>query len=580
MLKYLKKYWLFAILAPLFMVGEVLADLVQPRLMSTIVDEGVLGLSNNGVGNLNLVLTEGLKMIIFVILGGLSGILCGVCSNIASQNFGNDLRKDAFKKIMSFSFEQTDKFSTGSLITRVTNDITQLQNFIQMSMRGFIRTFMLFAGGIICMLSLNLSFGAVIACALPLVIICVIYFLSKANPLFSRLQQKLDNVNNVMQENVSGFRVVKAYVKEDYEKERFGKSNDDLVNTQLNVLMIFSYMQPIMNIILNLSVVAVIKVGGIQVANGSVTPGNVMAAITYVTQSLNAVMRMTNMFQTASRGIASGRRINEVLACEPSIKDGSFNATTSIKGKIEFKNVTFAYPLTGDKKILDNINLVINPGETIGILGETGCGKTSLINLIPRFYDATEGEVKINGVNVKNYSKEDIRNKVGIVMQKAVLFDGTIRDNMKWGKENATDSEIFDALEEAQALDFVKEKEGVLDYHIAQGGRNLSGGQRQRLTIARAFVKQPEILILDDSASALDYATDARLRKAISEMKNRPTTFIVSQRTASLRSADRIIVLEDGEVAGIGTHDELIKNCSVYVEIYGTDGNKQAGGAD
>ena len=261
MLKYLKKYWLFAILAPLFMVGEVLADLVQPRLMSTIVDEGVLGLSNNGVGNLNLVLTEGLKMIIFVILGGLSGILCGVCSNIASQNFGNDLRKDAFKKIMSFSFEQTDKFSTGSLITRITNDITQLQNFIQMSMRGFIRTFMLFAGGIICMLSLNLSFGAVIACALPLVTICVIYFLSKANPLFSKLQQKLDNVNNVMQENVSGFRVVKAYVKEDYEKERFGKSNDDLVNTQLNVLMIFSYMQPIMNIILNLSVVAVIKVG-------------------------------------------------------------------------------------------------------------------------------------------------------------------------------------------------------------------------------------------------------------------------------------------------------------------------------
>ena len=337
MLKYLKKYWFFAILAPLFMVGEVLADLVQPRLMSTIVDEGVLGLSNNGVGNLNLVLTEGLKMIIFVILGGLSGILCGVCANIASQNFGNDLRKDIFKNIMSFSFEQTDKFSTGSLITRVTNDITQLQNFIQMSMRGFIRTFMLFAGGIICMLSLNLSFGAVIACALPLVTICVIYFLSKANPLFSKLQQKLDNVNNVMQENVSGFRVVKAYVKEDYEKERFGKSNDDLVNTQLNVLMIFSYMQPIMNIILNLSVVAVIKVGGIQVANGSVTPGNVMAAITYVTQSLNAVMRMTNMFQTASRGIASGRRINEVLACEPSIKTVHLTENLLLRVRLNLK---------------------------------------------------------------------------------------------------------------------------------------------------------------------------------------------------------------------------------------------------
>ena len=243
------------------------------------------------------------------------------------------------------------------------------------------------------------------------------------------------------------------------------------------------------------------------------------------------------------------------------------------------KKATLTYNKGGAPSI-SGLNIKVRKGETIGIIGGTGSGKTTLVHMIPRFYDATEGEVKINGVNVKNYSKEDIRNKVGIVMQKAVLFDGTIRDNMKWGKENATDSEIFDALEEAQALDFVKEKEGVLDYHIAQGGRNLSGGQRQRLTIARAFVKQPEILILDDSASALDYATDARLRKAISEMKNRPTTFIVSQRTASLRSADRIIVLEDGEVAGIGTHDELIKNCSVYVEIYGTDGNKQAGGAD
>ena len=409
MLKYLKKYWLFAILAPLFMVGEVLADLVQPRLMSTIVDEGVLGLSNNGVGNLNLVLTEGLKMIIFVILGGLSGILCGVCANIASQNFGNDLRKDIFKNIMSFSFEQTDKFSTGSLITRVTNDITQLQNFIQMSMRGFIRTFMLFAGGI-----------------------CVIYFLSKANPLFSKLQQKLDNVNNVMQENVSGFRVVKAYVKEDYEKERFGKSNDDLVNTQLNVLMIFSYMQPIMNIILNLSVVAVIKVGGIQVSSGSVTPGNVMAAITYVTQSLNAVMRMTNMFQTASRGIASGRRINEVLACEPSIKNGSFDGKPSVKGKIEFKNVTFAYPLTGDKKILDNINLVINPGETIGILGETGCGKTSLINLIPRFYDVCEGSVLVDDIDVREYNLKNLRERISVALQKSEIFQSTIKENIQW----------------------------------------------------------------------------------------------------------------------------------------------------
>ena len=405
---------------------------------------------------------------------------------------------------MSFSFEQTDKFSTGSLITRVTNDITQLQNFIQMSMRGFIRTFMLFAGGIICMLSLNLSFGAVIACALPLVTICVIYFLSKANPLFSKLQQKLDNVNNVMQENVSGFRVVKAYVKEDYEKERFGKSNDDLVNTQLNVLMIFSYMQPIMNIILNLSVVAVIKVGGIQVSSGSVTPGNVMAAITYVTQSLNAVMRMTNMFQTASRGIASGRRINEVLACEPSIKNGSFDGKPSVKGKIEFKNVTFAYPLTGDKKILDNINLVINPGETIGILGETGCGKTSLINLIPRFYDVCEGSVLVDDIDVREYNLKNLRERISVALQKSEIFQSTIKENIQWGRENATDTDIANAASIAQAMEFISTSTDGFDTLVTQQGTSLSGGQKQRVAISRTILKQSEIIIFDDATSALD----------------------------------------------------------------------------
>lgn len=575
MLKYLRKYWLFAILAPLFMVGEVLMDLVQPRLMSTIVDEGVLGLSNNGVGNLNIVLTEGLKMIIFVIIGGTCGIMCGVFSNIASQNFGNDLRKDTFKKIMSFSFEQTDKFSTGSLITRVTNDITQLQNLIQMVMRGFVRTFMLFAGGIICMMTLNLSFGVVIACALPFVVICVVYFLSKANPLFSKLQHKLDGVNNVMQENVSGFRVVKAYVKEDYEKKRFGKSNEELVKTQLNVLMIFSYMQPIMNIILNLSIVAVIKVGGIQVAAGNVTPGNVMAAITYVTQSLNAVMRMTNMFQTASRGIASGKRVNEVLNCEPAIKDGSYTDNPAVHGKIEFRNVSFAYPGMGDEKILDNINIVINSGETVGILGQTGCGKTSFVNLIPRFYDVTEGSVLVDDIDVREYNLKNLRKRISTALQKSEIFQSSIRDNIAWGNPDATEEQIKNAADIAQATEFISRTKEGFDTLVTQQGTSLSGGQKQRVAISRTILKDAEILIFDDSTSALDLKTEADLYSMLKEKYPAKTKIIIAQRIASVKDADRIIVLDNGKISAVGTHEELLNTSEIYKDIYNSQLNRK-----
>ena len=575
MLKYLRKYWLFAILAPLFMVGEVLMDLVQPRLMSTIVDEGVLGLSNNGVGNLNIVLTEGLKMIIFVIIGGTCGIMCGVFSNIASQNFGNDLRKDTFKKIMSFSFEQTDKFSTGSLITRVTNDITQLQNLIQMVMRGFVRTFMLFAGGIICMMTLNLSFGVVIACALPFVVICVVYFLSKANPLFSKLQHKLDGVNNVMQENVSGFRVVKAYVKEDYEKKRFGKSNEELVKTQLNVLMIFSYMQPIMNIILNLSIVAVIKVGGIQVAAGNVTPGNVMAAITYVTQSLNAVMRMTTMFQTASRGIASGRRVNEVLNCEPAIKDGSYTDNPAVHGKIEFRNVSFAYPGMGDEKILDNINIVINSGETVGILGQTGCGKTSFVNLIPRFYDVTEGSVLVDDIDVREYNLKNLRKRISTALQKSEIFQSSIRDTIAWGNPDATEEQIKNAADIAQATEFISRTKEGFDTLVTQQGTSLSGGQKQRVAISRTILKDAEILIFDDSTSALDLKTEADLYSMLKEKYPAKTKIIIAQRIASVKDADRIIVLDNGKISAVGTHEELLNTSEIYKDIYNSQLNRK-----
>lgn len=568
MLKYLKKYWFFAMLAPIFMIGEVSMDLLQPELMSRIIDDGVLGLNNGGVGNLNTVITIGLKMIGFVALGGICGVMSGVFANLCAQQFGNDVRKAAFKRIMEFSFEQTDKFSTGSLITRVTNDITQLQNFVMQCLRGFVRTSMLFIGGIACMVSLNMEFGIIIACALPFVAVCVVYFIAKANPKFTVLQKKLDKVNNVMQENVSGARVVKAYVKEDYETERFEKANNELVSTQLDVLLLLSYMTPIMNIILNLSVVAVIKVGGIQVSAGSATPGNVMAAITYCSQVLNAVMRMTMIFQTASRGIASKKRVMEIINCEPAIKSGTYNKETAVKGKVEFKNVSFAYPGMDNENVIENFNLVINPGETIGILGATGCGKSSLVNLIPRFYDVTNGEVLIDDVNVKDYDLQVLRDKVSIALQKPEIFSATIAENIAWGDSSADSEKIRQAADIAQATEFIDNRTDGMDTQVSQGGHSLSGGQKQRVAISRAVLKNSEILIFDDATSALDLKTEADLYSELSAKKYDVTRIIIAQRIASVKNADRIVVMDNGRLADVGSHSELIKTSEIYKDIY------------
>lgn len=545
MVKYLKKYWLWTILAPLFMIGEVSMDLIQPELMSRIIDDGVLGINNGGVGSLDIVLGFGLKMVLFVAIGGLCGVMSGVFANLSAQQFGNDIRKDAFKRIMSFSFEQTDRFSTGSLITRVTNDITQLQNFVMQCMRGFVRTSMLFIGGIVCMIGLNMQFGVVTACALPFIALCVVYFIAKSNPKFTVLQKKLDKLNNVMQENVSGSRVVKAYVREDYETERFNRANDELVNTQLDVLLLLSYMTPIMNIILNLSVVAVIKVGGIQVAAGSATPGNVMAAITYCSQVLNAVMRMTMIFQTASRGVASGKRVMEVLNCDPAIKDGGFEGDTEVYGKVEFRNVSFAYPGTNGANVIEDFNLVINKGETIGILGATGCGKTSLVNLIPRFYDVTAGSVLVDDVDVRDYKLSVLRDKVSVALQKSEVFNATIADNISWGAPYADMEEINKAADIAQATEFIRNKPDGINSVVSQGGHSLSGGQRQRVAIGRAVVKHAEILIFDDATSALDLKTEAMLYSQLGKNRKDITKIIIAQRIASVKNADRIVVMDN-----------------------------------
>ena len=568
MLKYLKKYWLFTMLAPLFMIGEVSMDLIQPELMSHIIDDGVLGINSGGVGNLDIILGTGIRMVLLVAAGGVCGVMSGVFANLSAQQFGNDVRKDTFKRIMSFSFEQTDKFSTGSLITRVTNDITQLQNFVMQCMRGFVRTSMLFIGGIVCMIGLNIQFGLVIACALPFIVICVIYFIAKSNPKFTILQKKLDKLNNIMQENVSGSRVVKAYVKEDYETERFNKANDELVGTQLDVLLLLSYMTPVMNIILNLSVVAVIKVGGIQVMDGSATPGNVMAAITYCSQVLNAVMRMTMIFQTASRGVASKKRIMEVLNCEPAIKDGAYDGETIVKGKVEFRNVSFAYPGNEGASVIEDFNLVISPGETIGILVATGCGKTSLISLIPRFYDVTKGAVLVDDVDVRDYKLEVLRDKIAVSLQKSEIFTASIADNIAWGLPDATPDNIAAAADTAQAAQFINNRKDGMQTIVSQGGHSLSGGQRQRVAIARAVIKPAEILIFDDATSALDLKTEAELYSKLGKNKKDITKIIIAQRIASVKNADRIVVMDNGKLADVGSHEQLMITSSIYKDIY------------
>lgn len=560
MFKYLKKYLGFAILAPIFMIGEVLMDLLQPTYMSNIVDYGVRE------ANMEVIFKTGGIMLLLVFFGGIFGILSGVFANLCSQNFSNDLRKDLFKKIMSLSLAQTDKFSTGSLITRVTNDVTQVQNLIGQIIRGFVRSMMFFVGGIVCMLLLDVSFGIVVACALPFVILIIIFFITKINPMFSKLQTKLDNLNSVMQENVSASRVVKAYVKEDYEKDRFNKRNEDLVNTQLKVLKTISFLTPLMNIILNLTVVIIIYTARIRIdASNNITPGNVMASITYVNYILNSMLMLAMLFQTLSRGFASMKRLNEVLSTTPDITCISGIYDLDEVGTVEFKNVSFGY---NDNLILHDLSFKINKGETIGILGSTGCGKSSLISLIPRFYDTTSGEVLVDGKNVKDIDLHTLRSKIGIALQKSELFYASIKDNIKWGKEDATNEEIDEALKIAQAYDFVYAKEDKLLTLVEEKGSSLSGGQKQRLSIARAVIKKPEILIFDDSTSALDLKTEKQLYDALNEKLKDTTKIIIAQRISSIKDADKVIVLDNGKIESFDSPANLMKISPIYRDIY------------
>lgn len=596
MLKFMKKYWIFAVLAAGFMIAEVTVDMWQPRLMAKIVDEGILGIGGDGSPNIPLITTVGIRMILVVLLGGLCGMLSGTFANVCSQNYANDVRKKCFERIMHLSFQQTDKFTTGSLITRITNDVSQVERLVQQSVRGFVRSMMFMVVGTFTMLSLDTHFLTVIACAFPLVILEMVLVLRKASPLFTEIQEKLDKMNTVIQENVNGVRVVKAFVQEEREEARFNESNQNLVDTQLKVLILLSYLRPAMNIILNLATVALIKIGAVQVEGGFMQPGQVMAAVTYIAQILGGMMMLAMIFQMMTRGMASAKRLREILDADPVIKDGEYvipqgaaaagettaaTATSDTEfgtphGSIEFKNVSFSYPDVKEG-ILHDITLKINPGETFGIIGATGSGKSTLANLVARFYDPTSGQVLIDGVDVKDYKLKDLRSKVTYVTQKNELFSTTIGENIAIGKDGATEEEIKEAAINAQADNFIMDQQDGYKTAVAEKGASLSGGQKQRIAIARALLKHSEIMIFDDSTSALDLKTEAALYDALDKYYSDVTKIVIAQRVATIKYADRIAVIEGGHISACGTHEELMKASPTYRDI--CDSQMKKGGA-
>lgn len=561
--KYIKPYLFFAILSPLMMVVEVVVDLIQPTLMSVIVDEGVIG------GDISKLVRTGILMLLLVIVGGVGGLSASYFASVASQGFGCDLRGDIFRHVMAFSLEQTDKFSTGSLVTRLTNDVTALQNFVSMVLRMFIRTPMLFVGGIIMALSLDVNFSVVLACAMPIELLIVFIVVLKARPLFDTVQKKIDKVNSIVQENIIGARVVKAFVREEHQIDRFDDANRDLRDTTLYVQKLLSILHPAMMIIMNVSVVAIILIGGLRVQAGELEVGKIMAAITYITQILFSLLMVAMGFQMFSRTLASARRINEVLDEKPVIVSGNAAPERAPQGgSVKFENVSFRYPGTAGKPVLQNINLEVKPGEFLAILGSTGSGKSTLVKLIPRFYDATEGRVLVNDVDVRDYDLKDLRGRISFVLQTSELFSGTIADNIRWGYDEATDEEVRHAAKIAQADEFLKSFADGYDTFVAEKGASLSGGQKQRIAIARAILRKPEIIIFDDSTSALDVGTESRLRAALKEELKGTTIIMIAQRITSVMAADRIAVIEDGVITACAPHDELMKTSDTYREIY------------
>ncbi|HOE06681.1 MAG TPA: ABC transporter ATP-binding protein [Bacilli bacterium] len=577
-LKYLKPYWFLALLAPIFMGVEVFFELLQPKLMEKIVDNGVLSTTLNLSEKIDVVLNTGLLMLLCVAIAGIGGILSAAFASTAANSFGNDVRKAVFSRVVDLSFEQKDKFTTGSLITRITNDVTQVQNFIMMSIRMFVRTILLFVGGIVMMYITSPKFAMVLGVILPIQVLIIIYFLRKALPIFKQVQNKIDTVNSIVQENVNGVRVVKAYTREDYESKKFARANEDLSLTTLKVQKILAIVNPLMTIFLYIIVVAIIYLGAQQIhidlpeilnnTGNPMTVGKVMAGLTYIFQILMSVIMLAMIVQSVTRAKVSIDRLNAVLDSNPTIMDCDEYSRPSQIGTVEYQNVNFNYPNLIGKPVISNFNLKIEKGESLAILGSTGSGKSSLVNLIPRFYDATSGAVLVNGVNVKEYRLQELREKIGIVLQQAELFSGTIKENLLWGDENASEEELVHYAKIAQADDFIRSFTDGYDTVISEKGASLSGGQKQRISIARALLKKPEILIFDDATSALDLATEANLYQALRANLQDTTLIIIAQRVASAKNADKIAIIDNGTLVACDTHDVLFKTCAIYQDIY------------
>ena len=582
LLVYLKDYKKESVLGPLFKLLEATFELIVPLVMAAIIDTGV------ATGDKSYIM----KMCMVLVLLAVIGLTCSITAQYfaakAAVGFATKLRHALFAHIERLSFTEMDTVGTATLITRMTSDVNQVQNGVNLVLRLFLRSPFIVFGAMVMAFTIDVKAALVFVVTIPLLSMIVFGIMLISIPLYKKVQSALDKVLGITRENLTGSRVIRAFNKEDDETVHFNENNDLLTRAQIYVGKISALMNPLTYVIINGAIVVLVWTGAVRVDNGYITQGEVVALINYMSQILVELVKLANLIININKSIARGNRIQSIFEMQPSITDGSGQKVDKVQTDtadrseeaeyaVEFSHVGLTYASAGDESLTD-INFKVKKGETIGIIGGTGSGKSSVVNLIPRFYDVTSGFIKVDGKDVKDYPLEELRGKIGMVLQKAVLFHGTIRENLKWGNPDATEEDLNRAITVAQAKEFVDNKEGRLDFDIEQGGKNLSGGQRLRLTIARAVVKKPEILILDDSASALDFATDAALRKAIREMEGETTVFIVSQRAASIQHADRIVVLDDGKIVGLGTSEELLESCEVYQEIYNSQFKKQEGG--